>query len=375
MNLDSNVLFEPFPLGNLILKNRIIMAPLTRNRATRGTDAPEALHAQYYEQRASAGLIISEATQISPVGKGYAFTPGIYSREQIAGWKKVTQAVHSKDGAIFAQLWHVGRISHPSLQPHGALPVAPSAIAPKDQKTFIETNEFIEIGVPRALSLDEIAKIIDEYRMAAKNAMEAGFDGVEIHAANGYLIHQFLCDGSNHRTDQYGGSVSNRLRFAIEVIEAIVSEIGPQRTAIRLSPISPTNAMFDSAPADLFFPLIHEINRLKLIYVHVIEGATGGARELHGFDFHALRNSFQGAWMVNNGYTKETAIEAIVSGYADLVAFGKLFIANPDLVARFKQNAPFNPLDKTTLYGGDAKGYTDYPSLSTNHTSSHSNSL
>lgn len=369
MILDSNVLFEPFPLGNLSLKNRIIMAPLTRNRATRDTDAPEALHAQYYAQRASAGLIISEATQISPAGKGYAFTPGIYSKEQIAGWKQVTRAVHSKGGAIFAQLWHVGRISHPSLQPHGALPIAPSAIAPKDQKTFIETNEFVAIGVPRALALEEISKIIEEYRMAAKNAIEAGFDGVEIHAANGYLIHQFLCDGSNHRKDQYGGSITNRLRFAIEVMEAIVNEIGAQRTAIRLSPVSPTNGVFDSAPADLFFPLMHEINRLKLIYVHVIEGTTGGDRDLRGFDFPALRSAFQGAWMVNNGYTKEFATAAIVNGYADLVAFGKLFIANPDLVARFKQNAPFNPLDRTTLYGGDAKGYTDYPSLTTNHTS------
>lgn len=292
--MDSTILFQPFRLGELTLKNRIVMAPLTRSRATPGTDAPHALNAAYYAERATAGLIISEATQISRTGKGYAWTPGIYSAEQRAGWTKVTEAVHASGGAIYAQLWHVGRISHPSLQPNGAAPVAPSAIAPEGQKTFIETNAFVEVGMPRALALDEIAGIVDDYRKAARSAIDAGFDGVEIHAANGYLIHQFLSDGSNHRTDQYGGSIYNRLRFAFDVVQAIVSEIGAHRTGIRLSPVSPTNGVLDSLPSALYFPLVRELSRLKLAYVHVIEGATGRSRECQGFDFHALRHEFKG---------------------------------------------------------------------------------
>ena len=363
MSLNTDVLFKPFNLGELSLRNRIVMAPLTRNRATHGTDTPQQLNTEYYAQRAGAGLIISEATQISPTAKGYAWTPGIYSPEQVAGWRHVTTAVHARGGAIFAQLWHVGRISHPTLQPGGILPVAPSAIKPNKQRTFIETGQFVPVGMPRALELAEIPVILADYRKAARNALDAGFDGVELHGANGYLIHQFLCDGSNHRTDEYGGSVSNRLRFAIEVVEAVISEIGAKRTAIRLSPVSPANDVFDSAPSNVFFPLIREMSRLELVYVHVIEGVTGGPREFHEFDFQALRREFQGAWIVNNGYTRDMASEAIASGYADLVAFGKPYIANPDLVERFKQNAPLNQADQTTFYGGGAKGYTDYPEL------------
>lgn len=364
MNNDANVLFTPFNLGGLSLKNRIVMAPLTRNRAIHDTDVPQAINAEYYAQRADAGLIISEATQISPTAKGYAWTPGIYSSEQVAGWKLVTGAVHARGGAIFAQLWHVGRISHPTLQPGGALPVAPSAIAPiRQQRTFIETGEFVSVGQPRALELGEIPGIIEDYRKAARNAIEAGFDGVEIHAANGYLIQQFLCDSSNHRTDQYGGSITNRLRFAIEVVEAITAEIGTQRTGIRISPVTPSNDALDSSPESVFFPLVAEFDRLNLAYVHVVEGATGGPREFNGFDFHALRKEFKGAWMVNNGYTREMAIDAIASGYADLVAFGKSYIANPDLVERFRRDAELNPADTATFYGGGAKGYTDYPFL------------
>lgn len=363
MSSGSAILFQPFQLGHLVLKNRIVMAPLTRNRATPGTDAPQGLNAEYYAQRASAGLIISEATQISPTAKGYAWTPGIYSPEQLSGWRLVTDAVHAKGGAIYAQLWHVGRISHPSLQPHQAAPLAPSAIQPVGQKTFVESNEFVDIGMPRALALEEIAGIVDDYRLAARHAIEAGFDGVEIHAANGYLIHQFLCDGSNQRTDGYGGSISNRLRFGLEVVEAVTAEIGAHRTGIRLSPVSPANGVFDSDPAAVFFPLIRELNRLKLVFVHVIEGATGGPREFYGFDFHALRREFGGAWMVNNGYTKDMAIEAISSGYADLVAFGRPYIANPDLVERFRTDARLNEYTRTGLYGGGAEGYTDYPAM------------
>lgn len=363
MNQDSQVLFSPFNLAGLHLRNRIVMAPLTRNRAIHESDVPQQLNVEYYRQRASAGLIISEATQISPTGKGYAWTPGIYSQEQVAGWKRITDAVHAKGGAIFAQLWHVGRISHPTLQPQGGQPVAPSAISPNKQRTFIETGNFVEIGMPRALELSEISTIIDDYRKATKNAMDAGFDGVELHAANGYLIQQFLSDHSNHRTDRYGGSIPNRLRFAIEVVEAVISEIGAPRTGIRLSPVTPVNDAVDSSPKAVFFPLVREMSRLNLAYIHVIEGATGGGREFNGFDFHAFRREFKGPWMVNNGYTYEMAIEAIESGYADLVAFGKPYIANPDLVERFKQNAPLNQADVATFYGGDAKGYTDYPSL------------
>ena len=363
MKLDPSALFTLFDLRGEILQNRIVMAPLTRNRAIHGTDVPQALNAEYYAQRADAGLIISEATQISPTGKGYAWTPGIYSQEQIAGWKLATNAVHQKGGIIYLQLWHVGRISHPTLQPGGKAPVAPSAIAPINQRTFIENGTFTEIGTPRALELTEISDIIEDYRKATRNAIAAGFDGVEIHAANGYLIQQFLSDGSNHRSDRYGGSVSNRLRFALEVMTAVIAEIGANRVGIRLSPVSPANGIFDSSPKDVYFHLVKELDKLKLAYIHVIEGATGGPRELLGFDFRALRKEFNGPWMVNNGYTLEMAIEAISSGYADLVAFGKLYIANPDLVERFKTHAPLNEIDPTTFYGGGAKGYTDYRPL------------
>lgn len=364
MNTDSDILFTPFNLKGHKLRNRIVMAPLTRNRAIHGTDAPHKLNAEYYAQRAAdAGLIISEATQISPTGKGYAWTPGIYSKEQIAGWKLVTEAVHANGGTIYLQLWHVGRISHPTLQPGGIAPVAPSAIAPVKQRTFIENGTFTEIGMPRALELDEIPKIVEDYRIATRNAIDAGFDGVEIHAANGYLIQQFLSDRSNHREDQYGGSVRNRMRFALEVTEAVTAEIGSDRTGIRISPVTPANDAVDSSPSSIYFPLIRELNNFNLAYVHVIEGATGGPREFHGFDFHALRKEFNGAWMVNNGYNLNMAIEALSSGYADLVAFGRPYIANPDLAKRFKHNAPLNKPDSTTFYGGDAKGYTDYPTL------------
>lgn len=358
-------LYTPFDLKGQILRNRFVMAPLTRNRATHGTDVPHSLNAEYYAQRAGdAGLIISEASQISPVGKGYGWTPGIYSPEQVAGWKLVTDAVHAKGGTIFLQLWHVGRISHPSLQPNGLPPVAPSAIAPVKQRTFIETGSFAEIGTPRALDLEEIPGIIEDYRKAARNAMDAGFDGVEIHAANGYLIQQFLSDRSNKRTDSYGGSVENRMRFALEVAEAVVSEVGSDRSGIRISPLTTSNDDLDSDPSAVYFPLVRELNAVQLAYIHVVEGVTGGPRDSLGFDFHALRKEFEGAWIVNNGYNLEMAMEAVSSGYADLVAFGRRYIANPDLAERYKQNLPLNTPDPSTFYGGDAKGYTDYPFIS-----------
>ena len=363
MDVELNALFQSFDLKGAALKNRVVMAPLTRCRATHGTDAPHALNAEYYAQRADAGLSISEATQISPVGKGYAWTPGIYSPEQIKGWRLMTDAVHAKGGVIFAQLWHVGRVSHASIQPGGAAPVAPSAIKPTNVKTFIEDGGFSDVGTPRALLLDEIEATVLAYQQAAENAIQAGFDGVEIHAANGYLIQQFLSDRTNHRKDAYGGSVNKRLRFACEVVQAIVSAIGAHRVGIRLSPITHTADARDSAPEKIYFPLVQELSRLALAYVHVVEGETGGARDNQNFDFHALRNSFDGAWMVNNGYTRSMAIEAINSGYADLVAFGKPFIANPDLVTRLKKNAPLSLPEQSSLYAGGEQGYTDYPSL------------
>ncbi len=364
MNMDQNILFTPFDLHGTQLRNRIVMAPLTRNRAIHGSDTPQPLNAEYYGQRADdAGLIISEATQISPTGKGYAWTPGIYSSQQVEGWKLVTDAVHKKGGVIYLQLWHVGRISHPTLQPGGVAPVAPSAIAPVKQRTFIENGTFTEIGTPRALTLEEIRGIIEDYRKATRNAIAAGFDGVEIHAANGYLIQQFLSDSTNHRKDSYGGSIENRLRFALEVVAAVVAEISAKRTGIRISPVTSANDAMDSDPASIYFPLIRELNKLNLSYVHVIEGDTGGPRELHGLDFHTLRKEFKGVWMVNNGYHLKMAMEAVASGYADLVAFGKLYIANPDLAKRFERNAPLNEPNAKTYYGGGVEGYTDYPRL------------
>jgi N-ethylmaleimide reductase len=361
-----DALYRPFTLGAVELENRIVMAPLTRNRAAHGSDAPHELNAEYYAQRASAGLIVAEATQISQQGKGYAWTPGIYSAEQVAGWKLVTSAVHAKGGKIFLQLWHVGRFSHPSLQPGGGLPVAPSAIAPKNQKTFIENGSFAEVPQPRALERDELPGIVDDFRMATRNALEAGFDGVEVHAANGYLLDQFLRETSNVRTDDYGGSVENRMRFPLEVVAAVAEIAGPARTGVRISPVSPAAGAEIGDASAVYFPFVDALDRANLAYVHVVEGVTQGPRDLHGFDFHALRKRFRNAWMVNNGYTREMASEAVASGYADLVAFGRLFLANPDLVERFRDSEPqFNELDQPHMFGGGAEGYTDYPTLST----------
>ncbi len=361
MTLDANILFSPFRLGDLELNNRIVMAPLTRNRATKGTDAPNDLNAEYYRQRASAGLIISEATQISQQGQGYIWTPGIYSDAQVEGWQKVTKAVHEAGGKIFIQLWHVGRVSHVSLQPGGAAPVSSSAIQAKT-KTFIEGG-FADVSMPRALAIEEIAGIVRDYAAAAENAKQAGFDGVEIHGANGYLIDQFLKDGVNKRNDAYGGPVENRARFALEVTDAILRIWDRNRVGIRLAPVSPANDVSDSDPAKIFLYLAAALRTRGIAYIHVIEGATGGARDYAPFDYLALRKTFSGAYMANNGYTRELAIEALAEKRADLIAFGKSFISNPDLVERLRRNAPLNPFDQTTFYGGDAHGYTDYPTL------------
>ena len=361
MTRDAAALFAPFKLGDLALPNRIVMAPLTRNRAAHGTDAPHELNALYYRQRASAGLLISEASQVSQQGQGYIWTPGSYSRAQIEGWRKVTDAVHGAGGRIFVQLWHVGRVSHVALQPGGQSPVAPSAIRAKT-KTVLEGG-FTEVSEPRALETHEIAGIVADYASAAESAKQAGFDGVEVHAANGYLIDQFLRDGTNKRTDSYGGSIENRTRFALEVTDAIVKVWGQARVGMRIAPVSPANDIQDSNPSALFGHLVEKIDQRGLAYVHVVEGATGGARDNHPFDFVALRNSFRGAYIANNGYDRDMAIDAVQRGDADLIAFGRPFIANPDLVERLRVGAPLNPVVKETLYGGGEKGYTDYPAM------------
>ena len=363
-------LSDPVLAGDLQLANRIAMAPLTRNRSPGAV--PTDLVATYYAQRASAGLIISEATAISHQGQGYADVPGLYAPEQIAAWKKVTAAVHAAGGRIVVQLWHVGRVSHTSLQPGHAAPVAPSAIQANTKTVLIQDGvpTFTPTSLPRALELSEIPGIVADYRRAARAAIEAGFDGVEVHAANGYLIDQFLKTGANQRTDAYGGSIENRARLLVEVVTAIAAEIGGGRTGIRLSPVTPANDVVDAAPQPLFDHVVRQLGPLGLSYVHVIEGATGGPRELpdRPFDYAALKAAYraaggQGAWMVNNAYDKALAEAALAHG-ADIVAFGRPFIANPDLVARLKANAPLNEVNRATLYGGGAEGYTDYPALS-----------
>jgi len=354
-------LFKPVQFGPYTLSNRIAMAPLTRSRAQKG-DIPSLLAPEYYRQRAGAGLIIAEATQISPQGKGYAFTPGIYNSAQVEGWQAVTDAVHQAGGHIFLQLWHVGRISHPALQPNGELPVAPSAIKPEGN-AFTEQG-FVPFVTPRALETDEIPGIIEQYRVASQNALDAGFDGVEIHAANGYLIDQFLRDSTNHRTDAYGGSLENRTRLLNEVTAAVVSVWGTKRVGVRLAPISPANDISDSDPETLFTYVVEQLNKFNLLYLHLVEGATGGPRQVeNGFDLQILRRLFNGIYIGNNGYDRELALTARQQGLVDLVAFGRPFISNPDLVERLKLNAPLNEWDVDTFYGGGAKGYIDYPFL------------
>lgn len=364
-------LFDTVQVGDLHLANRIVMAPLTRNRAP---DAiPTALMAEYYAQRATAGLLITEATAISHQAQGYADVPGLYGTEQLDGWKRVTQAVHNEDGKIVVQLWHVGRVSHRELQPDGGLPVAPSAITAHTKTVLLKNGApvFVATSEPRALDAGELPEIVHTYRAAALNAVEtAGFDGVEIHGANGYLLDQFLKTGSNQRTDDYGGSIKNRARLLLEVTRAIVDAIGGGRTGIRLSPVTPANDAFDADPQPLFEYVVKQLAKLNLAYVHVIEGATGGPRALpeRPFDYAALKGAYRaaggkGAWMVNNGYDLALAEQAVQDGSADLVAFGKAYIANPDLVHRLYTRAPLNQPDPTTFYGGSAKGYTDYPVL------------
>ncbi|MBD2246013.1 alkene reductase [Nostoc sp. FACHB-888] len=358
MTTDIN-LFSSYQLGNLELPNRIVMAPLTRNRAGEG-NVPHQLNATYYTQRASAGLIIAEATQVTPEGQGYPATPGIHSSEQVEGWKLVTDVVHQQGGRIFLQLWHVGRISHPDLQPNGALPVAPSAIAPKGEaSTYEGPKPFV---TPRALETSEIPQIVEQYRQGAANALAAGFDGVEIHGANGYLIDQFLRDRTNQRTDKYGGSIENRARLLLEVTEAVTSVWDSNRVGVRLSPSGTFNDIGDSNPLETFGYAAQALNQFNLAYLHIFEATEADIR--HGgiiVPTSHIRDRFTGTLIVNGGYTREKGDAVLANKAADLVAFGTLFISNPDLPRRLALNAPLNEADQATFYGGDEKGYTDYP--------------
>ncbi len=353
-------LFSPVKLGSIALKNRMVMAPLTRNRAAEG-GVPQAMNVTYYEQRATAGLIISEATPISAMAHGYPALPGIYTEAQVAGWKKVTDAVHAKGGKMVIQLWHVGRISHPSLLPNGALPVAPSAIKPNGKAfTYQGLVDYVQ---PRALELIELPGIVADYEHATKLALAAGFDGVEIHAANGYLLDQFLRDGSNQRTDNYGGSIENRLRLLLEVTSAVVTAAGSDKVGLRISPVNPFNDMKDSQPQALFNAVVDALNPFKLAYLHVVEGGIHGGGIADPFDFSALRQHCLSPYIANLAYDKARGNAAIASGHADAIAYGVPFIANPDLVERFSTDAPLNAADSSSFYGGSEHGYTDYPFL------------
>lgn len=358
----EKTLLSSVRVGAYELPNRVVMAPLTRNRATPGL-VPGPLNATYYEQRATAGLIVTEATQILPQGMGYPNTPGIYSPEQVEGWKLVTNAVHARGGHIFLQLWHVGRISHPTLQPDGALPVAPSAIAPQGMaSTYQGEQPFV---TPRALETDEIPGIVAAYRQGAANALAAGFDGVEIHSANGYLLDQFIQDGTNHRTDQYGGSIENRARLVLEVVEAVTGVWGSDRVGIRLSPSGVFNDMSDSSPKATFTYVVNALNQFNLAYLHLVEPRANVDASPEQLELTSgyFRSVYNGTIIAAGGYDQETAEQEIARGDADLIAFGRWYISNPDLVERFARNASLNPYDRNTFYGGTEKGYTDYPFL------------
>ncbi len=350
-------LFTPLTLGKLLLPNRIVMAPMTRSRAGAG-NAPNCMMATYYLQRAGAGLIISEATQVSPQGVGYPGTPGMHSYDQIAGWRNVTDAVHAAGGRIFVQLWHVGRISHPSLQPGGQLPVAPSAIRPEGEAMTAEGMQ--PFVTPRALETEEIPGIVEQYARAATNAAAAGFDGAEIHAANGYLLDQFLRDGSNQRADGYGGTPENRARLLLEVTTAVCDVLGAGQVGVRISPDGTFNDMRDSDPVTTFGAVARMLNKIHPAYLHVVEGK---------FDCGLLRRAFKGVYMANGGYDLNRGNAALASGAADLIAYGMPFIANPDLPWRFANNAPLAEANPGKLYGGDETGYTDYRPVAPQHAS------
>lgn len=362
-------LFDPLKLGDTILANRIVMAPLTRMRSKQPGNIPYALNAEYYAQRAGAGLIISEATQISQQGQGYPGTPGIHSVEQVEGWKLVTEAVHAKGGKIFLQLWHVGRISHSSHQPDGLPPVAPSAITPTG-KVFTADWKQADYEMPHALEIPEIKDILHDYRHACECAKLCGFDGIEIHGANGYLLDQFLQDGSNKREDSYGGSIESRARLLLEVMDIAIDVWDKGRVGVRLSPYGTFNDMSDSDPVALFTYVLKELNRRDIAYVHMIEPRATGAGGADAVDQNApstsalFRSTFNGPFISAGGYSPETAKQAVASGQADAISFGRLYISNPDLAERIQKGIALNPYNRATFYGGAEKGYTDYSFMS-----------
>ena len=363
----KEIMFTPVSLGSIGLKNRLVMAPLTRMRAVVG-DVPSPLAKTYYAQRASAGLIITEATQISALGMGYPATPGIYSAAQTDAWREIVDAVHAKGGSIVAQLWHVGRISHSSLHPEQGVPEAPSAIAATGQ-TYGADWKLHDYETPKAMTVEDIARLLKEFELAAKNAKAAGFDGIEIHSANGYLLDQFLQDKTNQRSDQYGGSIENRLRLLGEVIESVTTVFPPDRVGVRLSPYGTFNDIADSDPIALFTAAINKLNGYKLAYLHMIEPratSAGGGDQVNAgapITSEIFRSAYQGKFITAGGYDQAMGEKVLEEGLADAVAYGRLYISNPDLAERFKQGAALNPYDRATFYGGDAVGYIDYPTL------------
>lgn len=368
----GEVLFQPYELGPYKLPHRMVMAPLTRSRARQPGNLPSPMNACYYSQRASAALIISEATQVSQQGQGYAWTPGIHSRDQMEGWQLVTRAVHDAGGIIVMQLWHVGRISHPALQPDQVLPVAPSPIRPNGN-AFIENEmgegELVPFVTPRALQIEELPYLVQQYARAAKNALESGFDGVEIHAANGYLLDQFLESGTNHRTDAYGGPIENRSRLLLEVVEAVVDVWNAERVGVRISPLGTSNDMSDADPERTFGYVTEKLNDRKLAYLHMVNPAMSSVEKRVDPEPHAqrmidmIREKYLGTLIVAGGFDHDTAEAWLRHGMADLIAFGRKFLANPDLPERFRENAQLNKDDPATYYAGGEKGYIDYLTL------------
>ncbi|WP_457977279.1 alkene reductase [Ectopseudomonas composti] len=368
-------LFAPIDMGRITLKNRIVLPPLTRQRSAQPGDIATDLMATYYRQRAGAGFMVSEGTQIEPRGQGYAWTPGIYSQAQIDGWRKVTEAVHAEGGVIFAQLWHVGRVSHNALQPDGQAPVAPSAIQAQKVKAFIQTDpgvgELVQPSLPRALDLAEIRDLVGQYAQAARNAIDAGFDGVEIHAANGYLVNQFISAHSNQRDDAYGGSLENRLRFLREIVDAVATAVGADRLGVRFTPLFTGTdqdrvyiGLVEEDPRTTYIEAIKVLEAAGVAYVSIAEADWDNAPDLPESFRRDVRTSFSGKILYAGRYTAERGERLIEAGLADLIAFGRPFIANPDLPARIANGWPLNPLDPATVYGGAEKGLTDYPSYS-----------
>lgn len=360
----TNPLLEEITLGPYQLTNRIVMPPMTRSRASQPGDIANTMMATYYGQRSSAGLIVSEGTQISPMGKGYAWTPGIYTKAQIEGWRLVTNAVHANQGVIFAQLWHVGRVTH-SDNIGGQRPISASALAANKVQVFVDDGQnqpgFVDVSCPRAMTINDIAKVVAEFKQAALNAIDAGFDGIELHAANGYLINQFIDSEANHRTDQYGGSLKNRLRFLDEVVSAVADAIGAKRVGVRLAPLTTLNGTVDATPEQTYTAVATMLNKHKVAYIHIAEADWDDAPPMSNAFKQTLRDAYHGVMIYAGKYNLKRALDALNNGFADMIAFGRPFIANPDLPLRIEQNQPWATHDPQTLFGGNEQGFTDYP--------------